>query len=69
MRSLLLERLAVDSHSPAAAAVVAEAAVATEVLEEAANASVERRRRVEVRDGVAAESWLEVCLSMWVVAS
>lgn len=71
MRSLLLDRLVVDSHSSvvAAAAAVAAEAVATEVLEEAASASVERRRRVEVQDDVAAVSWLAVCLSMRVAAS
>jgi hypothetical protein len=53
MRSLLLERLAVDSHS-SVAAVAVEAA--TEALEEEASASVGRRRRVEERDGVAVVS-------------
>jgi hypothetical protein len=55
----------VDIHSSA----VVVAVVATEELEEEASASVERRRRVEVQDGVTAVSLLEVCLNMWVAAS
>lgn len=54
MCSLFLEELAVDNHNPVAA--VAEVVVATEELEEVAIASVERRRHVEVQDGVAVEN-------------
>jgi len=64
MRSLLLERSVVDSHSSADAVVAA-----TEVLEEEENVSVERRKRVEGRDDEAEVNWLAVCSSMWVAAS